>query len=117
MNDIYTIVLYSNYIRLRHKVCNSRMDGEDFPWNMDDDELFEEKSFSPRLVIQALEQLHNGNEIKSAKQAVMKTYIQQVSDVDKRTKIIQFFNRLSKSEIEKQLKDDNVKRFLFASNY
>lgn len=117
MNDIYTIVLYSNYIRLRHKVYNSRMDGEDFPWSMDDDELFEEKSFSPRLVIQALEQLHNGNEIKSAKQAVVKTYIQQVSDVDKRTKIIQFFNRLSKSEIEKQLKNDNVKRFLFASNY
>jgi hypothetical protein len=56
-----------------------------------------------------LEQLNNGNEIHSARQAVIKTYIQQISEVDKRDKLIKFFNTLSDDQIEKQLKDKNVK--------
>lgn len=114
MKDIYQIVLFSNYIRMRHKACKLWIDSDGLPRNEDTNDLFEEKSFSPRLAIQALEQLNNGNEIHSARQAVIKTYIQQISEVDKRDKLIKFFNTLSDDQIEKQLKDKNVKWLLYS---
>lgn len=113
MKDIYDIVLYSNYIRMRHKVSKSWVDTEDFPWDSDTNEYFEEKSFSPRLVIQSLEQLHNWNEIKDAKEAVIQTYIQQVSDVNYRAEIKKHFVNTSKEQIEQYLKSSEVKNFLF----
>jgi hypothetical protein len=64
------------------------------------EECFREKSFSPRLAIQALEQLNNGNEISSAKDAVIQTYIQQVSDEKLRHKLIEYFTALSTDKIE-----------------
>ena len=112
MRDIYDIVLYANYIRIRHKAVKEDRDSDDFPWDDESDELFDEKSFSPRLAIQALEQLHNGNETQNAKQAVIQTYTQQISDVKIRSRIIQFFNVNSKDELEKQLKSEEVKNFL-----
>jgi hypothetical protein len=59
MNDIYEIVLYANYIRMRHKKTRQNIEGMFDDENDNIDELFEETSFSPRLVIQALEQLNN----------------------------------------------------------
>ena len=114
MRDIYDIVLYSNYIRIRHKAKKEGIDDDSYklPWDTETDELFEEKSFSPRLAIQALEQLHNGNEVKDAKQAVIQTYTQQVSDVNIRSKIVQFFNNNKKNVLEKQLKSDVVQRII-----
>ena len=114
MKDIYQIILYSNYIRARHKACKSWLDCRNLPWDEDENDLFAEKSFSPRLAIQALEQLNNWNEITSAKQAVIQTYIQQVSELEIRDKLVQFFNNLSDDKIEKQLKDKNVSSLLYS---
>lgn len=113
MKDIYDIVLYSNYIRMRHKISQSWVDTEKFPWDTETDEYFSEKSFSPRLVIQSLEQLHNWNEISDAKEAVIQTYIQQVSDVNHRAEIKKHFLNTSKQQIEKYLKSSEVQNFLF----
>lgn len=123
MKDIYEIVVYSNYIRMRHKIAKLRIEG-DFPWDEDSNQYFEEKSFSPRLVIQALEQFNNGNEISSPKEAVIQTYVQQVSDTKKHAEIIQFlnslsrinFNRLGCSDIEQQLKNEEVRKVLFKNS-
>lgn len=114
MKDIYTIVLFSNYIRMRHKIKQYGIESDDLPRFSETDDLFEEKSFSPRLAIQALEQLNNGNEISSAKQAVIQTYVQQISNVEKRTKIAQFLEMMNNEILEKHLKDEEVQKIIFA---
>lgn len=114
MKDIYTIVLFSNYIRMRHRFSQFGIESNSLPRDENTNDLFEEKSFSPRLEIQSLEQLNNWNEISSAKQAVIQTYVQQVSDVKKRTKIVQFFNTMTNETLEESLKDEEVQKLLFA---
>jgi hypothetical protein len=59
MEDLYTMMLYANYIRLRYKASKEGWE-DGLPWDEDTNDLFEDISFSPRLAIQALEQLHNG---------------------------------------------------------
>ena len=115
MKDIYTIVLYSNFIRVRHKAAKLDLE-TDFSRGKDEEieECFREKSFSPRLAIQALEQLNNGNEISSAKDAVIQTYIQQVSDEKLRNKLIEYFTALSTDKIEWYLKNKKVSQKLYA---
>lgn len=114
MKDIYTIVLFSNYIRMRHKIKQFGIESNDLPRSSATDDLFEEKSFSPRLAIQALEQLNNGNEISSAKQSVIQTYVQQISNVGNRAKIAQFLEMMSNEILEEQLKNKEVQKILFA---
>ena len=111
MNDIYDIVLYSNYIRMRHKKTREQIEWL-FPDEEEIDPLFEETSFSPRLVIQALEQLNNWNEIQNAKQAVIQTYVQQISDTTKRANVAEHLDRISKKDIVTLLKDSDIQKML-----
>jgi hypothetical protein len=66
------------------------------------------------LVIQALEQLNNWNEIKTAKQAVIQTYMQQISDTTKRAGIAEHLGKLSKDSIERCLNRDDVQNILLS---
>lgn len=115
MQDIYKIVLISNYIRMKHKLARESIQCDDV-WldiiDQDSNELFESRSFSPRLQIQALEQLNNWNEIEDAKDAVIQTYIQQVPDRNVRDNLLKHFNNLSFDTIKRQLNDANVRNYL-----
>ena len=102
---------------MRHKIRQYGVESEDLPRDNETDDLFEEKSFSPRLAIQALEQLNNGNETSSAKQAVIQTYIQQISDVEKRGKIAQYLGIMSNEKLEEYLKNEEVQKKLFAQKF
>ena len=115
MKDIYTIVLMSNYIRMKHKMARESIECDEVWLDIVDKEsndLFESRSFSPRLQIQALEQLNNWNEIESAWDAVIQTYIQQVPDRNVRDNLLKHFNNLSIDSIKRQLNDANVKNYL-----
>ena len=105
MEDIYTMMLYANYIRVRYKATKESWEG-DLPWDEDTNELFDDISFSPRLAIQALEQLHNG--WLTAKEAVIETFVGQLTDVNNRPKVIEFFDTLSESSIIRALRNDEV---------
>ena len=109
MEDIYTMMLYANYIRMRYKATKEWWD-EELPWDEETNDLFDDISFSPRLAIQALEQLHNG--WLTAKEAVIETFVGQLTDVNNRPKVIEFFDTLSESNIKRALTNSAVQDHL-----
>ena len=110
MTDLYTMMLYANYIRVRYKATKEWWDDDNLPWDEETDELFDDISFSPRLAIQALEQLHNG--WLTAEEAVVETFANQLTDVNNRPKVIKLFNTLSASNIKKMLTNSTVQSHL-----
>ena len=109
MQDLYIMMLYANYIRVRYKATKESWE-DNLPWDEDTNELFDDISFSPRLAIQALEQLHNG--WLTAKEAVIETFVGQLTDVNNRPKVIEFFETLSENNIVRALTNSNVQEHL-----
>ena len=68
------------------------------------------KPMTSRLAIQALEQLHNG--WLTAKEAVIETFVGQLTDVNNRPKVIEFFDTLSESNIKRALTNSAVQDHL-----
>ena len=113
MEDLYTMMLYANYIRLRYKASKEGWE-DGLPWDEDTNDLFEDISFSPRLAIQALEQLHNG--WLSPEEAIIETYVGQLSDVNSRPKVVEYLNTLSKGKILSAFKNRTVQEKLKHKN-
>ena len=111
MQDLYTMMLYANYIRMRYKATKETREDSDLPWDEDTNELFDDISFSPRLAIQALEQLHNW--WLTAKEAVIETFVGQLTDVNNRPKVIEFFDTLSENNIKRVLTNSTIQKHLF----
>ncbi len=106
LKDIYILIMYANYIRIRYQASMENRDSGDTPW-WDEDTKFT-ISASPRLLYQMLLHVHHGTH---PKKAFMEVYLGQISDATIKKEIRNFFNETSWDTIVNTIKEVHVEAF------
>lgn len=107
MKDIFTLVIYGNYIRLRYKANKETRNEEDSPWGQSD--MTFPISASPRLLYQMLFHIHHGDH---PKKAFLEIYTGQISDQAEKKKILDFLKNKPLDEMIHELKEIHITPFI-----